>query len=76
VSSWGPDRLDLFRKGDDNTLEHRSWDGKDWTDWVAIGRGISDTPAAVSWGPNRIDLLALGTQGQLLHKHLFLEKTS
>jgi hypothetical protein len=30
----------------------------------------------VSWGPNRIDLLALGTQGQLLHKHLFLEKTS
>jgi hypothetical protein len=76
VSSWGLDRLDLFRKGDDNTLEHRSWDGKDWTDWVVIGTGISDTPAAVSWGPNRIDLLALGTHGELLHKHLFLEKTS
>jgi hypothetical protein len=60
VSSWGPDRLDLFRKGDDNALEHRSWDGKNWTDWVTIGSGITDTPSAVSWGRNRIDVLALG----------------
>jgi hypothetical protein len=61
VSSWGTNRLDLFRKGDDNTLEHRFWDGKVWTDWVTIGTGISDTPAAASWGRNRIDVLALGT---------------
>jgi hypothetical protein len=60
VSSWGPDRLDLFRKGDDNALEHRSWDGKNWTDWATIGSGITDTPSAVSWGRNRIDVLALG----------------
>jgi hypothetical protein len=76
VSSWGPDRLDLFRKGDDNTLEQRSWDGKSWTGWVIIGAGISDTPSAVSWGPNRIDVLALGADGQLLHKHFPAERTS
>jgi hypothetical protein len=76
VSSWGTNRLDLFRKGDDNTLEHRFWDGKVWTDWVRIGTGISDTPAAASWGRNRIDVLALGTNGQLLHKHLIIERTS
>jgi hypothetical protein len=76
VSTWGPDRLDLFRKGDDNTLEHRSWDGTIWTGWVTIGSGIVDTPSAVSWGVNRIDVLALGTDGQLLHKHFVLERTS
>jgi hypothetical protein len=52
VSTRGPDRLDLFRKGDDNTLEHRSWDGTRWTGWLTIGSGIIDTPAEVS-GPDR-----------------------
>jgi hypothetical protein len=76
VSSWSPDRLDLFRKGDDNTLEQRSWDGKSWTDWVIIGAGISETPSAVSWGPTRIDVLALGLNGELLHKHFPVTQTS
>jgi hypothetical protein len=76
VSSWGRKRLDLFCKGDDTTVQHRSWDGTSWTDWATIGTGIRDTPAAVSWGKNRIDVLALGTDGQLLHKHLSSTETS
>jgi hypothetical protein len=76
VSTWGPDRLDLFRKGDDNTLEHRSWDGTRWTGWVTIGSGIIDTPAAVSSGPDRIDVFALGANGQLLHKRFGPVRTS
>lgn len=26
--SWGPNRLDLFVRGSDNTLRQRWWDGK------------------------------------------------
>jgi hypothetical protein len=76
VSTRGPDRLDLFRKGDDNTLEHRSWDGTRWTGWLTIGSGIIDTPAAVSSGPDRIDVFALGANGQLLHKRFGPVRTS
>ena len=69
MSSWGLRRLDLFREGDNNTLQHRWWDGRRWTRWATIGAGIDDTPSAVSWDENRIDVLALGTNGQLMHKH-------
>ena len=69
MSSWGLRRLDLFREGDNNTLQHRSWDGRSWTRWATIGTGIDDTPTAVSWDENRIDVLALGTNGQLMHKN-------
>jgi hypothetical protein len=69
VSSWGLRRLDLFRQGDNNTLQHRSWDGRSWTRWETIGGGVVDTPAAISWDDNRIDVFALGINGHLLHKH-------
>jgi hypothetical protein len=61
--------LDLFREGDNNTLQHRLWDGRSWTRWEIIGTRIDDTPSAISWDENWIDVLALGTNGQLLHKH-------
>jgi hypothetical protein len=77
VSSWGLRWLDLFREGDNNTLQHRLWDGRSWTRWEIIGTGIDDTPSAISWDENRIDVLALGTNGQLLHKHFpVAERTS
>ncbi|HEU4907422.1 MAG TPA: hypothetical protein VFT17_01020, partial [Propionibacteriaceae bacterium] len=60
---------DLFRQGDNNTLQHRSWDGRIWTRWETIGGGVVDTPAAISWNENRIDVFALGINGHLLHKH-------
>jgi hypothetical protein len=70
VSSWGLRRLDLFREGDNNSLQHRSWDGRSWTGWETIGGDINDTPSAVSWDENRIDVVALGSNGHLMHKHL------
>jgi hypothetical protein len=62
-------RLDLFREGDNNTLQQRSWNGRTWTAWETIGAGIDDTPSAVSWDEDRIDVIALGANGHLLHKH-------
>jgi sialidase-1 len=76
VSSWGRKRIDLFCKGDDTELQHRSWDGETWTSWATIGAGISDIPSAVSWGKNRIDVVALGVDGQLLHKHFSATESS
>jgi hypothetical protein len=73
VSSWGLRRLDLFREGDNNSLQHRSWDGRSWTSWETIGGDITDTPSAVSWDENRIDVVALGSNGHLMHKHLSSE---
>ena len=66
-------RLDFFREGDNNTLQHRSWDGRSWARWSTIGAGIEDTPSAVSWDENRIDVFALGANGQLMHKHFSQE---
>jgi hypothetical protein len=62
-------RLDLFREGDNNTLQQRSWNGRTWTPGETIGAGIDDTPSAVSWDEDRIDVIAMGANGHLLHKH-------
>jgi hypothetical protein len=30
VASWGPNRLDLFGLGTDNSMYHLDWDGTSW----------------------------------------------
>jgi hypothetical protein len=29
--AWGPDRIDVFARGDDGQLLHAAWDGAGWT---------------------------------------------
>ena len=60
VSSWGPDRMDLFIRGQDAALWHRAWDGKQWTGWQSLGGALTAGPAAVSWGRDRIDVVVRG----------------
>ena len=66
VASWGPDRLDVFARGVDNTLWHKYW-ASGWSDWEGLAgeSEITSSPAAVSWGENRIDIFALGTDRQV-----------
>lgn len=73
VSSWGPNRLDVFvrwcdRDGRSN-LRHRYFDGS-WHGWEQVpgfSGQIASPPSAVSWAPNRIDVFARGANGAVVH---------
>jgi len=67
VSSWAPNRLDVFSMGSNNQLNHKWWDGSVWHDWQNLGGTFKGGPAAVSWGPNRIDVFVQGTDNHLGH---------
>ena len=70
ITSWAPDRFDIFAKGSNGVLYHKYWNGgPSWSPWLTFpydSRGGCSTcyssyfrigsPAAVSWGNNRIDL--------------------
>jgi hypothetical protein len=68
VCSWGPARLDVFGRGEDNALWHKSLTGRDWSDWVSLGGVLTSPPAAVSWGEGRIDVFIRGTDMALWHR--------
>ncbi len=57
VSSWGPERLDVFARGIDNTLWQKTRLNQTWGAAVRLGpKALSSAPAAVSWGRDRIDV--------------------
>jgi hypothetical protein len=64
ASSWGPSRVNVFVRGTDQNLWHRSFDGSSWSNWEVLGGPIGSDPAAVSWGPNHIDVFVRGTDGR------------
>ena len=65
VASWGANRTDVFVRGSDNALWHRSWNGTSWSAWESLGGVLSDDPAAVSGAANRIDVVVRGTTNVL-----------
>lgn len=69
LASWGPGRLDLFVRGDDNALWHNCISDAE-SPWVSLGGILTAAPAAVSWGEGRIDVFAKGTDNALWHRHL------
>lgn len=72
ISTWGPNRLDLFFKPTGPTVvTHQSWSGG-WGAVEGLGQlnggtapayniGPPVVPAAVSWGPDRIDAFTIDT---------------
>ena len=60
VTSWSADRLDVFVRGTNTHLMHRSWNGSAWSGWEDLGGELADSPACVSWGVNRIDCFVRG----------------
>jgi hypothetical protein len=62
VASWGPDRLDVFVRGTDNTLSQMWWDGA-WHAWSALGGVLTAEPVVVAAQSNQLDIFVLGTQG-------------
>jgi hypothetical protein len=67
ATSWGPNRLDVFAKGQDGALYHMWWDGATWHYWERLGGSLTSDPAAVSWGPNRLDIFATGRDRAVYH---------
>lgn len=66
VSSWDPDRIDLFVKGTDNQLWYSSKTGNtEWTSWETLGGDLLYSPAAISHGTGLIKVYAVGADRQL-----------
>ena len=68
ASSWGPTRTDIFVRGSDNGLWHRSRTGATWSAWESLGGVMTADPSAVSWGTNRIDVVVRGFDYALWHR--------
>ncbi|NSJ92800.1 carbohydrate-binding protein, partial [Coprococcus sp. MSK.21.13] len=68
VSSWAPNRLDLFARGTNRELTHRWRQNSRWSNWESLGGILTSSPSAVSWGPNRIDVVVRGTDNAMYHK--------
>jgi hypothetical protein len=68
VTSWSPNRLDVFALGTSGAMYHQAWNGSNWSGWGSLGGTFSSNPAVTSWGPNRLDVFALGTSGALYHE--------
>ena len=67
--SQGEPYLFQLEGGADNTVWHKSWDGKQWSaDWESLGGQIKGSPVAVAWGPNRLDVFARGADDAVWHK--------
>ena len=67
ISTWGPNRLDIFVRGSDSHLYWRNLSGTTWSAWSSLGGNIADQPAAVSWGANRVDVFSRGSGNDLQH---------
>jgi len=67
--SWAEGRLDVFVRGADGGLWHRSVVSSLWTRWEDMKVGyIESAPAAVSWGRQRIDVFVRGANDALWHR--------
>jgi hypothetical protein len=64
VSSWGPNRLDIFVVGPKQNLYHKAWTGTAWEPSAAgyddLGGLCTSAPAVASWEPNRLDIFVVG----------------
>jgi Pro-kumamolisin, activation domain/Repeat of unknown function (DUF346) len=72
MTSWGPDRLDIFMPfTNEGTMAHKAWTGGAWypagEDWENLG-GYLGQPAVASWGPGRLDVFAVDGTNVMRHK--------
>jgi hypothetical protein len=65
--TWGPCRLDIFYRGQNNHLWHRWFDGG-WHAEEDLGGVLSEAPGACTWGPGRVDIFYRGQNNHLWHR--------
>ncbi|MEY2422812.1 MAG: hypothetical protein QOI95_2879 [Acidimicrobiaceae bacterium] len=72
IVSWGPGRLDLFVRSNDDKLWQRftSNNGVSWSNWFqpfSDGTLLS-SPTVASWAPNRLDVFVTGSDGNIYQR--------
>jgi hypothetical protein len=74
VSSWGPDRLDIFSKGDlgpsSSSVRHIGLNGSTWQAWDSrsvIAVGNSGSIATASTSPDHVDAFVIDTGVQQMY---------
>lgn len=68
VSSWGPNRLDIFTRDTAGHVWHMCWGGGGWCAWEDHGGNATSDPTVVNWGPNRLDVFVRGTDNGYWHQ--------
>jgi hypothetical protein len=63
-------RLDLFRRGPDNTLRWRLLEDATWENWQSLGGFLTSAPAAVSYGTDGIFVIGRGLDDALWYRFL------
>jgi hypothetical protein len=71
VVASGTGRLDLFVRGTDNALWHRTGDGAGaWGAWESLDGVLLGAPAAASCAPGHLDVFVQGSSRGLWQKSL------
>lgn len=65
--SWGPNRIDVFIRGNDNALWHIDFNGTAWSGWENLGGSLTSGPDAASWASGRLDIFVRGPGNGLYH---------
>ena len=64
VTSWGPNRFDLFARGTDGAIYQKTAENNQWYPstfgWNYLGGFLTGTPEAVAWGSGRVDIFMRG----------------
>ena len=69
VVSWGPDRSDVFVRGEDDVMYHLTYTSSvGWGSWESLGGQTKFAPQAISWGNGRLDVFHIGLDGNFYHK--------
>jgi hypothetical protein len=72
VCSWGGGRLDVFARGTDGALWHKTWtDSAGWSkNWDSIGGKLTSGPGATATSDgNQIGVFVAGVNGAIFYKH-------
>jgi hypothetical protein len=62
------DSIEVFVRGIDDQLYHKTWNGYAWSDFSPLGGVLTSDPASVSWANGRIDVFVRGADNGLWHK--------
>jgi hypothetical protein len=65
ASASSASRSDVFVRGTDNQLWHRSWNGATWASWEPLGGVLTADPGAVAVGTSTINVFVRGSDNQL-----------
>ncbi len=63
--SWGENRVDIFARGSDDSLQHKYYDGVLWHEWESLRGVLRSGPAVVSLGEGRLNVFVRGTDNAI-----------